>query len=78
MAPAYRKTTGSIKPGSSFLTLPTRAITGRQIMPSDGWTAGLPIAGGGTPKILSGGWSLGRLSLDGSRGSVVAVGCQFR
>jgi hypothetical protein len=27
---------GSIRPGSLFFTLPTRVLTGQQIMPSDG------------------------------------------
>src|SRR5271169_5742716 len=44
----YCKTTGSIKLESSFLTLPTRGLTGQEIMSSDGWKAGLPIAGPGT------------------------------
>ena len=35
-AAALRQTIGSTKPGSSFLTFPTRALTGQRTMPSDG------------------------------------------
>jgi hypothetical protein len=61
MVLAYCKTTGSIKLGSSFLTLPTRGLIGhQQIMSSDGGRAGLPIAGpDARPQLLSHGWSLG-------------------
>jgi len=37
---AYSAAIGSIKLGSLFLTLPTRVLTGPQVIPSDGQGAG--------------------------------------
>src|SRR5215472_6239753 len=36
---SHAATIGSIRVGSSFLTLPTRALTGQQVIAPDGWGA---------------------------------------